>query len=287
MYIDGNTRLSGLIGQNISHTLSPLIHNTSAQILNRQMVYVPFDVEEGVVSNLLATLWDIGAIGFNVTTPYKELVGSLIPNHPHFSSINTVYRGPDRWLATSTDGIGFEKAVGHAGFSLSDFTDYVFLGNGGSVVALVCYLLAKPELSNRKIHILRRTPQKDAAIDAIRPNTEAPVSIDYYPFEPACLNSILANSGCFLVVQGTSAPLRNNPLGHFANAIPKFNGLIFDLVYGTPSALLAKADTLAIRRTDGIPMLIEQARASQQLWWGESASYLELEQVCRNSSQRE
>ena len=285
MYIDGNTRLSGLVGQNISHTLSPLIHNTSAHILNRQVVYVPFDVEEGAVSNLLTTLWDIEAIGFNVTTPYKELVGSLIPNHPDFSSINTVYRGPDGWLATSTDGIGFERAVGHAGFSLSDFTDYVFLGNGGSVVALVSYLLAKPELNSRKIHIIRRTPQKDAAIDAIRPNTGAPV-IDYYPFEPSCLNSILAKRGCFLVVQGTSAPLRNNPLCDFANAIPRFSGLIFDLVYGTSSALLAKADALAVRRIDGIPMLIEQARASQLLWWGESVSFLELEQVCRNSSQR-
>ena len=280
MNIDGSTCVFGLIGKNISHTLSPLIHNSAARLLHKNAVYLPFDVPATALPHLLSVLWDMGALGFNVTTPHKEAVASLITNHPHISSMNTGYRGDVGWLAASTDGIGFARAIEHAGFNLSDFTDYVFLGNGGAVLALVAYLFAKPELwPHRTIHIIRRTTKKDDLFRDITPKPMSDSIIAFHPFEPNRLCSILTGQGRFLVVQGTSAPLRGDPLAPFAIAMPRFDGLVFDLVYGTPSALISRADALSIAHLDGLPMLIEQARSSQELWWGESASYVELSQL--------
>jgi shikimate 5-dehydrogenase len=55
-----------------------------------------------------------------------------------------------------------------------------------------------------------------------------------------------------------------------------FRGVFVDLVYGQPSALLKVATEKGIPSQDGLPMLIEQARASQQYWWGTSVPYSEI-----------
>ena len=74
MEINGRTRICGLIGNPVEHTLSPMIHNTLANRLGHNLVYVPFPVETGRVADAVVGADSLGLLGLNVTVPYKSEV---------------------------------------------------------------------------------------------------------------------------------------------------------------------------------------------------------------------
>ena len=90
----------------------------------------------------LTAFWEMGGAGFNVTVPHKELIASMIPGH-NLRSVNTVFRGPDGWEATSTDGEGFGRGVERLGTPLSGFKKIVILGNGGAAMAILSWLASR------------------------------------------------------------------------------------------------------------------------------------------------
>ena len=78
MEINGKTRVCGLIGNPVEHTLSPMIHNTLAEILGHNMVYVPFLVEPGRVAEAVTGAKALNLLGLNVTVPFKsDVIASL------------------------------------------------------------------------------------------------------------------------------------------------------------------------------------------------------------------
>ncbi|MFW7378109.1 MAG: shikimate dehydrogenase family protein [Oligoflexus sp.] len=273
--VNGSTRLIALIGRPLSHSKSPLIHNFSIQSLGLNQIYVPLELElssAAETKDFLAWAWRLGFVGMNVTLPYKEYFAEALQSP--LKSINTVYRKGDAWAAASTDGPGFLRGLRHMS-STEAFDRMIILGNGGAAVALAQYALQNDLC--RSCHVLRRSAEKDqhwfAHIDKNR--------LSFYQFEPQDLSQILAMGvhGPSLVVQATSAPLRGDNLEHFARELEVFDGAFVDITYGHDSALLTRASKLGIPCQDGLPMLIEQARESQRLWWGQSASYEELSQL--------
>lgn len=285
MIVNGSTRLVGLIGQRIPYSLSPLIHNTAAKMLHKNCVYVPCDVPSVSVKNLLGTFWDMGAVGFNVTTPHKNLVASLVPGH-HLESVNTLYRGTSGWQAASTDGEGFARALDRMGTPLSGYSKVVFLGNGGVVMAIMSYMVHELEGQLETV-ILRRNATRDHIFRKMMPENYAMQFLDFTPME--LKKELSGRSGDTLLVQATDAPLRGDDLRLYTPALEGFHGMVADLVYGKPSALLQKAKEMGLLCQDGLSMLIEQARLSQQFWWQESAPFESLVQVVqtyiKNASQ--
>ena len=79
MSVDGKTKVCGLIGNPVAHTLSPLIHNTLAKKTGHNFIYVPFQVESGEVQNAVRGAYALQVLGLNVTVPHKSAVlGSLV-----------------------------------------------------------------------------------------------------------------------------------------------------------------------------------------------------------------
>ena len=72
--IDGKTRICGLIGNPVEHTLSPLIHNTLAGDMGQNLVYVPLRVEENAVGDAVRGAYALNLLGMNVTVPHKSAV---------------------------------------------------------------------------------------------------------------------------------------------------------------------------------------------------------------------
>ena len=72
--IDGKTRVCGLIGNPVEHTLSPVIHNTLAQRMGQDLVYVPFLVEESRVEDAVKGAYALNVLGLNVTVAHKSAV---------------------------------------------------------------------------------------------------------------------------------------------------------------------------------------------------------------------
>jgi shikimate 5-dehydrogenase len=83
-----------------------------------------------------------------------------------------------------------------------------------------------------------------------------------------------------------AATVSNNiepALKEFTGALSEYQGSLVDLIYDKPSALYFTALHRGIKAQDGLPMLIEQARLSQKLWWGKSASYEDLALAIKNT----
>jgi len=89
-------------------------------------------------------------------------------------------------------------------------------------------------------------------------------------------NDSETNPQKILVVQGTSAPSQGDGLSELIPAFDEFSGTFVDMVYGHPSQIFYSLKNRGLKVQDGTAMLIEQARLSQQLWWGHALDYATL-----------
>jgi shikimate dehydrogenase len=279
--IDGETLIMGLIGEKIGYSVSPLMHNRAAKLLGKNIAYLPFPMGSSYLAPFLEITWHLGAFGFNVTQPHKAAVAALVDNSRR-QSINTLYRGPNGWAGVSTDGQGFDRAVQRLGKSIGAFEQVVFLGAGGAVLSILEHFAAMAKEGGKippKVAVLRRSNTWDQALtDAIAGTAKLAI----FDFLPSNLSSHLVGHGeDTLLVQATSAPLHGDYLSDYLVALDSFQGCLVDLVYGRPSDLYFRALAKGLLVQDGEPMLIEQARLSQEIWWGRSASYQDMADAIR------
>lgn len=162
MEINGKTRVCGLIGNPVEHTLSPVIHNTLAERLSHNLVYVPFLVEgEGTEAGKAVTgAYALNVLGMNVTVPHKENVipylADIDPLAEKIGAVNTLVRIPGGFKGYNTDMTGLCRAMRSEGICLEG-ADVLILGAGGAARA-VAFLCA--EQGAGQIYILNRTLQK-------------------------------------------------------------------------------------------------------------------------------
>mgnify|MGYP006275055149 CR=1 FL=1 len=254
------THLLGLVGRDISYSLSPRIHESAARHLGITATYQLHDLATpGAVRDFLDHAWQNGVTGLNITQPWKKLLSD--------QPVNTLFRqqGKSWWSMTSTDAAGFFAGLARIGCHQESIQRVIFLGNGGVVDAIRAKL--------------------DCPVDCLA-RSGAPGSKDVHQWSPLEFARLIESSGQgTLVIQATPAPLRGDTMTEFARALTasgKSSGLWFvDLCYGKTSSILEAARSMGIPSQDGIPMLIEQAREAQQIWWGHSAPYELIERACR------
>jgi len=138
------TRLYGVIGDPIAHSLSPLIHNQWMRDNDIDAVYKAMQVPEGELKDALETLTRQGARGLNITLPHKQTaivladeVGDLARR---IGAANTLIRTESGgWLAENTDAPGFIHTINTADIHVAGKTVFL-LGAGGSARALAIVL---------------------------------------------------------------------------------------------------------------------------------------------------
>ncbi len=94
--ITGKTKIMGVIGYPVEHSLSPLMHNTALHHLGLDYVYLPFPIAPDNLERAIACFASIGVVGFNVTIPHKQaiipLLHDLSPIAQAIGAVNTVIR---------------------------------------------------------------------------------------------------------------------------------------------------------------------------------------------------
>ena len=156
------TKLLGVIGDPIAHSLSPLIHNGWLRDMGIDAVYEAMQVAAGDLPNALKTLSDRDILGVNVTLPHKTdaLAAAVTASEAavKIGAANTLsYQSDDNWSAENTDAPGFLSALG----SFNPDTDsFVIFGAGGSARALV-YALSE---RGAKVAILNRTVSNTSVV---------------------------------------------------------------------------------------------------------------------------
>jgi len=108
MDISGTTKLVGIVGHPLEHTLSPAMHNAAFQALGLDYVYVPLPVAPEEFHQVVEAIAKLGFVGFNVTMPYKEEILAHLDDVASYAQIagavNTVQRVGDRLVGYNTDG---------------------------------------------------------------------------------------------------------------------------------------------------------------------------------------
>ncbi|MEY4629989.1 MAG: hypothetical protein RIQ81_109 [Pseudomonadota bacterium] len=263
----------GLIGRGIHYSLSPVIHQTAARWIGIEASYQLHDLNSAdEVRRFLRLAWEDGACGFNVTQPWKLLFGSV--------PVNTLYRAPhiNSWSTTSTDGEGFLKGLSKIGCVPASIRRMIFLGAGAVVSSIVDAVSRECDVAP-EVHCLHRNA----------PGTAQERSTWHsHGWNPSALARLLAEH-CpgTILIQATPLPLLGDPMAGFADTIAKHRQSgqlwVVDLCYGKHSLMVDMAAGEGIPAQDGLPMLIEQARSAQEIWWGKSAPYETLEEACLTS----
>lgn len=157
MEINGKTRLLGLMGNPVEHTLSPAIHNTLAEQMGLNVCYVPFLVESGKIRAAVEGAYALNVLGMNVTVPYKQAVmdalTGLDPLAEQIGAVNTLVREEGGYRGYNTDALGFLRELEQENIRVEGETAAV-LGAGGASRAVV-FSLVKEGI--RKIYLLNRS----------------------------------------------------------------------------------------------------------------------------------
>lgn len=154
------TRLFGILGSPIEHTLSPKMHSYMAESLGVDMAYLAFDVVPEDLHTAMEGFKKINASGFNITAPHKiEIMKDLDEikdDALRMNSVNTIVNRNGKWVGYNTDGDGFCASLILEGCEIKD-KNILVIGAGGSARG-VCYKLS--EYGAKSITITARTAEK-------------------------------------------------------------------------------------------------------------------------------
>jgi len=269
--VTGETKLVGLIGWPVEHSLSPAMHNSAFAALGLNWCYVPLPVHPERLWEAIAGLRALGFVGANVTVPHKEAVMSYLdevtPEAQTIGAVNTIVVLEEKSIGYNTDWQGFLAALSESGFDPQG-KRAVVLGAGGAARAVV-YALAQ---GGAQVTVLNRTLSRAQALVQ-----------DFSPLFPHCSLVSLPFTPPTLEVQTTEAHLLVNtiPVGMWPGVDQSpwpealaFPGhlTVFDLVYNPgETKLLRQARAAGAKGIGGLGMLVHQGAAAFELWAREEA----------------
>ncbi len=260
MTISGATRVAGVIGDPVRHSLSPVLHNAAYRELGLDWVYVAFEVPDGATRGALEAMRTLDLAGLSVTMPHKTAAAAccneLSDDAAALHSVNTVSIGSGgRLVGDSTDGEGFLRSLRDAGHDPAG-ASVVLLGAGGAARAVA------RALGRAGARVVVCARKADAA--AVAAQLAAGES------RPWAERSGAAAAAAFVV--------NATPVGMGADELPlpldalHPGQVLADLVYHPlETELLRGARNQGADVVDGLGMLVHQAALQIERWTGRPA----------------
>ena len=256
----GATRVAGVIGNPIRHSLSPTLYNAAFGALELDWAYVAFEVAAGEGAAAIDAARVLGIDGLSVTMPHKEEVipalDRLTPAAAALGAVNVVVREGSELVGDSTDGPGFVDALRDDEGLDPAGRRCVVVGAGGAARAVT---RALAEAGAVEVVVVNRSaPRAEAAVALAggvgRVGTDADVR------------------DADIVVNGTPVGMAHMAGLPFDPELLHAGQLLVDLIYHPPvTALLAAAHDRGVTAVNGLGMLIHQAARAFRLWTGQDA----------------
>jgi shikimate dehydrogenase len=283
MDLDGRTRLVGIIGWPVEHSLSPRMHNAAFEALGLNYAYVPLPVRPERVEAAVRGLEALGFAGANVTVPHKgvamRLADELSAAARAIGAVNTLIVGADGKIqGDNTDVYGFTTSLAECGWPPETPSNCraVVIGAGGAARA-VTYGLLEMGVS---VAVANRSFEKAVllcrSIGLTMAEGESPPADRLSPHRfPDDLASLASNAD--LVVNATSLGLHgsDDPLPWDPNVSFRPDQTVYDLVprpgAAGPTPFLALAAASGANAVGGLGMLVHQGARSFELWTGAQA----------------
>ncbi len=269
MIISGKTRIYGVIGDPIEHTLSPIIQNAAFKALDLDYVFLAFKVSPNQVDKAIAGMRALEIVGLNVTMPHKEAViknlDQIDENAKFLNAVNTIHNKDGQLIGYNTDGIGAIKALKENG-SNPKGKKILLLGAGGSARA-IAYALAKQtdeliilnrtvSVAKKIVNLLNKTLNKKILADSLTTQK---------------IREHIQQSD--ILINATSVGMKpNSNQSLIPKQLIKPKMTIMDIVYNPVETKLAReAKSAGAKVVSGTEMLIYQGAASFEIWTGKTA----------------
>lgn len=251
--LNRRTRIYGIIGDPVAHSLSPVMQNAAFGARRLDAVYVPFLVRD--LRDFLRTAREMGVSGFSVTQPHKETILRYLddcdPLAERIGAVNTVVvRGNGKLYGYNTDYVGVLRPLAR---QMDLVENHVLIVGAGGAARAVAFALAWA--GSRVFIAARRPAQAEALARAVDGTAIALESVHRLDFD-AIVNATPV---------GMEPDAARSPLG----ASQLRARVVFDMVYRPrETRLLRLARARGLKVIPGWQMLLEQGAAQFEIWTG-------------------
>lgn len=243
----------GLLGEKLSHSLSPEIHFEILNSINKQGAYKLFEIEKDNLSDFAKALKLLKIKGCNVTIPYKkdimkELDG-ISEEAVKIGAVNTIYLKNGKLQGFNTDYYGFGVMIKISKIEVKD-SIAVILGNGGASRAVLHYLL---DNGAKKVYIVSRKPNNEEL------NLNNVKVINYKELKDIRGEILINSTPVGMYPNVSESPVTKDIINNFTS--------IVDLIYNPyETKFLAYGKELNKNVIGGLYMLVGQAVKAQEIW---------------------
>jgi shikimate dehydrogenase len=256
--INPKTRVFALIGNPVSHSMSPAIHNSAFVELGIDSIYVAFQVED--VKSALAGMRALDNFrGMSVTIPHKIEVMQYVDEIPdvdrHIGSINTVVKEDGKLIGFNTDGPGALKAIVDAGVELAG-KNVLMLGAGGAARAIAFTLAKKGGIG--KLVLL---DINEEFLSQLGGDLKNGTDVEIVPgaLNPDAIEEHMASAD--LIINCTPVGMHPNEDATLVDEeLFRPGQIVFDVVYNPlETKMLRQARARGLKVIQGVEMFINQA----------------------------
>ena len=257
-----------VLGWPVAHSASPRMHQPALDAHGIDCRYIRLEVEPGQIPEAFSRMRALGFIGCNVTVPHKldalENCSDVHPDARALGAVNTVRFDPDATRGFNTDGPGFARAIADDfGVDLGALKVAIAGAGGGAgqAIATQCVLLGV-----EKLVLINRTVEKLGPLVARLKELGSATEITPLSFEDASLAGHCR--ACDLIVNTSSVGLKAGDPPILPAACLRPEHRVYDTIYQPPvTPLLALAEGLGCRTSNGLSMLLHQGALAFQHWF--------------------
>jgi len=266
--ISSKTSFIALIGNPVSHSLSPIMQNAAFKYLGLDLIYIAIPCKDEDLELVLNSLKKINCKGLNITIPHKEKVFNLCseisPIANKLKAINTLKLNSEKeWSGTNTDVEGFIYPLKKLNLTKKQS---IVLGSGGAARSVIQGLI---NLNLSRISVVSRNK---SSLDKLIKNFENQIELKGLLNNDSQIQNLLEEAD--LVVNTT--PVGMKTAKNATNVLPygedfwrslNSKSIIYDLIYNpAPTPLLQLGQKKGCMTIDGLEMLVAQGIGSLSFW---------------------
>ena len=265
--ITSKTSFIALIGNPVSHSLSPIMQNAAIQYLGLDLIYMAIPCKDEDLEIVVNSLKKMNCKGLNITIPFKQKVfnmcSEISPVAKKVKAINTLKLTDDKdWIGTNTDIDGFIYPLKNLNLIKKSS---LILGSGGAARSVIQGLI---KLKLSKITIISRNK---SSLNELITNFKNDIEIEGLLSTNNEINNLIQETDLIINTTpvGMSNTINNDEIPFGKNFWDSINSktIVYDLIYNpSPTPFLKFCDKKGCMTIDGTQMLIAQGAKSLSFW---------------------
>lgn len=268
MRITDKTKILGIFGYPISHSISPAMHNAAIKALGLDMIYISFEVKPSELKQAVMMIEGAGMVGVNITIPHKEAVIKFLDDISEeaklIGAVNTIVNKKGRLIGHNTDGYGYISSLKQEWKFNPKGKNIIILGAGGAARGILAALAKK---GAKSITVANRTLSRAVALVKAFKKKFPSVKFAAIGLDKNILKVCFQDAN--LLINTTSVGMKQRKALQIPlETLPK-TAVVSDIVYNPlQTLLLKKAKALKLATHGGLGMLVHQGARSFKLWTG-------------------